>query len=70
MSEKTPLNKNIDELSVKDALVADIAEIKFRNSVIIDPAPMPFVPITPIVVGKKVINHVKKIAVAIKKSVD
>ena len=67
MSEKTPLNKNIDELSIKDALVADIAEIKIRNSIIIDPAPMPFVPITPIVIGKKAINCVKKVAGAIKK---
>lgn len=47
-----------------------MAEIKIRNSVIIDPAPMPFVPITPIVAGKKAINHIKKIAVAIKKSID
>lgn len=70
MSEKKSLNKNIDELSIKEALIADMAEIKIRNSVIIDPAPMPFIPITPIVAGKKAINHIKKIAVAIKKSID
>jgi len=53
MSEKTPITENINELSIKEAFAADIEAIKFRSTVIIDPAPMPFIPITPIVVGKK-----------------
>ena len=70
MSDKTPKNKSIDELSVKDAFSADIAAIKFRSTVIIDPAPMPFIPITPIVVGKKAFNYAKKIAASIKNAID
>lgn len=69
MSEKTPIAENIDTLSVKDAFAADVEALKIRSTVIIDPAPMPFIPITPIVVGKKVINHVKKIAASIKNAV-
>jgi len=34
--------------------------------VIIDPVPMPFIPITPIVVGKKIFDYVKKRAALIK----
>ena len=51
MSEKTPIAENIDTLSVKDAFAADVEVLKFRSTVIIDPAPMPFIPITPIVYG-------------------
>lgn len=61
MSEKTSITENINELSVKDAFVADIETIRFRSTVIIDPAPMPFVPITPIVVGKKAFNYAKRL---------
>lgn len=61
MSEKTPLDKNINELSIKEALSIDMGQITFRNHVIIDPAPMPFIPITPIVIGKKVIKDAKRL---------
>lgn len=53
MSKKASLNKNIDELSIKDNLVTDTSKIKIRNSVTVDPASMLFIPIIPIVVGKK-----------------
>ncbi len=69
-SEKTPITENINELSIKDAFAADIETIKFRSTVIIDPAPMPFIPITPIVVGKKAFNYAKKIAASIKNVID
>ena len=70
MSEKTPLAENIDTLSVKDAFAADVGALKFRSTVIIDPAPMPCIPITPIVVGKKAFNYAKKIAASIKNEID
>lgn len=70
MSEKTPMAENIDTLSVKDAFAADVGALKFRSTVIIDPAPMPFIPITPIVVGKKAFNYAKKIAASIKNEID
>lgn len=70
MSEKTPIAENIDALSVKDAFAADVEALKFRNTVIIDPAPMPFIPVTPIVVGKKAFDYAKKIAASIKNAVD
>lgn len=70
MSEKTPITENINELSIKEAFAADIEAIKFRSTVIIDPAPMPFIPVTPIVVGKKAFDYAKKIAASIKNAVD
>jgi len=70
MNEKAPIAENIDALSVKDAFAADVEALKFRNTVIIDPAPMPFIPITPIVVGKKAFNYAKKIAASIKNAID
>ena len=70
MSEKTPIAENIDALSVKDAFAADVEALKFRNTVIIDPAPIPFIPITPIVVGKKAFNYAKKIAASIKDAIN
>lgn len=60
MNEKTPIAENIDTLSVEDSFAADVEALKFRNTVIIDPAPMPFIPITPIVVGKKSIQLCQK----------
>lgn len=70
MSEKTPITENINELSIKDAFVADIEAIEFRSTVIVDPAPMPFIPITPIVVGKKAFTYAKKLAASIKNVID
>jgi len=70
MNEKTPIAENIDALSVKDAFAADVEALKFRSTVIIDPAPLPFIPITPIVVGKKAFNYAKKIAASIKNAID
>lgn len=70
MIEKTPILENIDKLSVKDAFAADVEALKFRSTVIIDPAPMPFIPITPIVVGKKTFDYAKKIAASIKNAID
>lgn len=70
MIEKTPITGNIDELSVKDAFAADVEALKFRSTVIVDPAPTPFIPITPMVVGKKAFNYAKKIAASIKNAID
>ena len=70
MSAKTPIAENIDALSVKDAFAADVEALKFRSTVIIDPAPLPFISITPIVVGKKAFNYAKKIAASIKNAID
>lgn len=70
MSEKTSITEKINELSIKDAFAADIEAIKFRSTVIIDPAPIPFVPITPIVVGKKAFNYAKKITASIKSAME
>lgn len=66
MSEKKFFNKEFDEFSLKKAIFYDIGQILFQNQVIVDPVPMPFLPITPIVIGKKVINCTKNIICAIK----
>lgn len=58
--------KSLKEMTVKEAIAYDAAEITYRSSVIIDPAPMPFIPVTPIVVGNKVLNGVKQVSVALK----
>lgn len=60
--------RSIIDMTVKEGITYDVMQIIFRNSVIIDPAPMPFIPITPVVVGKKVFNYAKKIAVSIQKA--
>ena len=70
MSEKTPMAENIDTISVKDAFAAEVGALKFRSTVIIDPAPMTCIPITQIVVGKKAFNYAKKIAASIKYEID
>ena len=51
--------KSLSDFTVKEALVTDIAAIKFRNKVIIDPAPLPFISITPIVIGAKAVKGSK-----------
>ena len=53
------LNKRIEDISIKEALAADAAELSIRRYIIMDPAPMPFIPVTPIVIGKKIVNVVK-----------
>lgn len=58
--------KSLKEMTVKEAIAYDVAEISFRSSVLVDPAPMPFIPITPIVAGKQVLNGVKKASAALK----
>jgi len=60
MKHAPSFDKPLEEMTVKEALQHDVADIAFRSTVIIDPAPMPMIPITPIVIGKKAINGAKK----------
>lgn len=62
--------RNKKELSVKNALAADIATLKFRSTVIIAPDPLPFIPATPFVIGKAIFNYAKKLTASVKKSID
>lgn len=66
MSDKNYFDKSIDELSVKEALTWDAGNILAKHTLIIDPAPLPTIPITPFVIGKKVIKGVKGIVNSIK----
>ena len=60
--------KSLDEMTIKEALLKDVAELQLRSTVIMDPAPTPMIPITPIVIGKKIIKGTKKALDAIKKT--
>ncbi len=57
--------KSLNQMTVKEAIAYDVTEISFRSHVILDPAPTPFIPITPIVAGKKVLNGAKKVSAAL-----
>ena len=61
MNDKKYLNKTLEELSIKEALTVDVSEIIVRSSLIIDPAPLPHIPITPVVIGLKILNGAKKL---------
>lgn len=66
MDKSTNTPKSFDEMTIKDALLKDVAELQFRSTVLVDPAPAPMIPITPIVIGKKIIRGTKKVFDAIK----
>lgn len=66
MDKTTNSPKSLDEMTIKEALLEDVAELQFRSTVIMDPAPAPMIPITPIVIGKKIIKGTKKAFGAIK----
>lgn len=51
---------DMDKLTVKEALAMDVAQISMRRKIIVDPY-MPFLPITPLAVGKKVIEGVQSV---------
>jgi len=61
MNDKKYLNKTLEELSIKEALTVDVSEIIVRSSLIIDPVPLPHIPITPVVIGLKILNGAKKL---------
>ena len=61
MNDKKYLNKTLEELSIKEALTVDVSEIIVRSSLIIDPAPLPHIPITQAVLGLKILNGAKKL---------
>ena len=67
MNEK---KKSPDDMAIKEALVRDASEMVLRSSTLIDPAPAPFIPVTPIVVAKKALSGLKKAAAAIKKPLE
>lgn len=56
---------HLHEMTVKEAIGADVGNIIFRSTVLIDPAPPPFIPIAPLVVGAKVLHETKKTIVTI-----
>lgn len=60
-------NNGVDDISVKEALAQDAADLSVRWSACVDPAPGPFIPVTPFVIGKKAVNGVKKIVESIVK---
>ena len=57
---------HLHEMSVKEAIGADVGNIVFRSTVLIDPAPSPFIPIAPLVAGAKVVHGVKQTVNAIR----
>lgn len=67
MNEK---KKSPDNMTIKEALVRDAAEMALRSRMLIDPVPAPFIPVTPIVMAKKALSGLKKAAAAIKKSLE
>ena len=52
--------KNIEDMTIKEAVTHDIAQVVVNSTIISDPAPVN-IPITPIVIGKKILNGTKKI---------
>ena len=61
MNDKKDLKKSLGEISIKEALSADVEALSFRIHVISDPAPLPQIPITPVVIGLKILNGAKKL---------
>lgn len=55
-------NQKDEEVSVKKAVEFDIAQIVFRTSSFIDPAPGVFIPLTRLVIGKKMLKGVYRLA--------
>ncbi len=53
--------KRLENMTIKEALSEDIAQAIFKGTVIVDPAPAPFLPITPLVIGNKAIKGIKYI---------
>ncbi len=53
--------KRLEDMTIKEALSEDITQSVFKGMVIVDPAPAPFLPITPLVIGKKAIKGIKHI---------
>ena len=62
--------KSLKDMSIKEAIVHDVMSIVFRGNVIIDPLPGPVIPVAPIVAARKAFNGLKRIATAIKDSLD
>lgn len=59
-NKNTDTLPDMDNLTIKEALAMDAAQIATRSKILVDPY-IPFVPLTPIVVGKKVIKGVQSI---------
>ena len=59
-NKNTDTRPDMNNLTIKEALAMDAAGIAVRSKICVDPY-MPFVPLTPIVVGKKVIKGVQSI---------
>lgn len=59
-NKNTDTLPDVDNLTIKEALAMDAAEIAVRSKILVDPY-MPFVPLTPIVIGKKAIKGVQSI---------
>lgn len=55
MNKKQFTDKKAEDFTIKDALIMDRGEFLFRSHVIIDPAPMPRIPLTPIIIGSKIV---------------
>ncbi len=53
--------KTFDDMTIKEALFADISRVALKGRIIVDPAPLHFIPITPLVIGKKAIKGAKHI---------
>ncbi len=56
-------NKNtgcsLDELTIKEALKMDIKQVSSKTHILVDPAPLPMIPITPFVIGRKMVKGTK-----------
>lgn len=52
--------ERLEEMTIKEALSEDIAQVVFKGTVMVDPTPAPILPITPIVIGKKTIKGIKR----------
>lgn len=54
-------NKDMDKMTIKEALRLDKERLNIWYHLMADPAPVPFVPITPFVIGKKIWDKSKKL---------
>ena len=54
------VKKSLEDMTIKEALKDDVAQVMLRNHVIMDPY-VPPIPITPVVIGKKIIKGAKNL---------
>lgn len=61
MKHTAPTEKKLDELTLKEALIMDRETLKLRRDAMVDPCPLPFIPLTVFVVGAKLKRGASKL---------